>query len=471
MRQAFYIDNGSNKDLPNYLTRILPSEINSCDIDQVAFWLIDMSDWQKGWGSLCSIRANLQASFYLKPVVYLMDTSEVPGEISRAADGKIDAFSLTQAGIEDWISKLESINRWIDHLSSRGDTADSNVAFKVLRLIASRNVELKPLKTVRRVSGYVYPLLEPLFAKRDTGALEILSFLKIQSLLSERFATKAHFCAHCSSAFLNFKETCPHCKSDDLRVDELVHHFKCAYTSELSDFQQGDRLVCPKCERHLRHIGVDYDKPSTVSHCNECDHRFQDAIVMTDCYGCGRSSEPANQDVRQINNYSISALGQTAAYYGLDALFTSLLESEMHLYSASAFKDFFFVELSRINRYKKTESSLAMIHFIGLESLYTDLGNKAKQVFSELSSIFKAVFRDSDIITAHNESIFYVLMTETSYDSAHIGIARLEESVSALFENNLKANFKVRVQIQKIDSDLNLDVALEQFLISVGEAS
>lgn len=281
---------------------------------------------------------------------------------------------------------------------------------------------LKPVMTIRRSVGYVYSILEPLFESHGIGVLDTLSFFNSQSLLNEMFSTKAHFCGHCGSAFLNFKETCPDCSSDDLSIDELVHHFKCAYTAELFDFLQGEKLVCPKCERTLRHIGIDYDKPSTISHCNQCNHRFQETVVMTDCYGCGRSAEPTNQDVRQISNYSITAIGQTAAYYGLDVLFTNILENEMQLYSANAFRNFYCVEAARMARYKISESSLAMINFVGLDNLYINLGRKAAQIFVELSAIFKAVFRESDVITAHNESIFFVLMTETSFDNANRAI-------------------------------------------------
>ena len=469
MRQAYILKNLNDEQqgqgLSIDLNILTMADIENKDATEIAFLIIDMRNWQKGWETLCTLRQHLTADIYLKPVVFLMDSIDVPNEIKQAADGHIAFSALNQPLIDEWASKLEPINLWIDRLTDRESTSDSNLSFKILRIIASRNMELKPITTIRRTSGYVYPILEPLFGVRDTGVLETLNFLQSQSLLTEKFVTKAHFCGHCSSAFLNFKEVCPHCSSDDLTIDELVHHFKCAYTAELSEFHQGDRLVCPKCELPLRHIGVDYDKPSTVSRCNQCNHRFQDAQVMTDCYSCGRSAEPSNQVIQNINAYTVSAIGQNAAYYGLDALFTNLLESELHLYSATAFKEFFRVEVARIERYKVSTSSLGMINFKELDSLYLRLGKKAQQVFAELSAIFKIVFRESDVITAHNESIFFVLMTETNSESAITAMERLNVSVKALFENNLDVTLDIKTLIKAVDTEIDLGATLESFLI------
>lgn len=465
MRQAYYIANQSDQTLPVDIANIALADIESLVSSQIAYWLVDMRDWQKGWTTLCFIRGHLSPLIYLKPVIFLLESTDMPTEVKAASDGHINLTALSEHVIEDWASKVEPINLWIDRLSSHRELSlDSNLSFKVLRLVGSRNIELKPIATVRRTSGYVYPIIEPLFGKRDTGAMDTLSFLKHQALLTDVFVTRAHFCGHCGSAFLNFKETCPHCGTDDLDMAELVHHFKCAYTAELAEFQQGDRLICPKCELQLRHIGVDYDKPSTICRCNQCNHRFQDTVVMTDCYSCGRSAEPTNQEVRRISAYTISAIGQNAAYHGLDALFTNLLDSEFHLYSANAFRDFFRVEVARISRYKISSSSLAMINFKELDNLYVSLGRKARQVFGELSVIFKAIFRESDVITARNESIFFVIMTETNYDNAKRAMARLDDSVKSLFENNLNIALEVNIMIKEINTELDLETTLESFL-------
>jgi len=185
---------------------------------------------------------------------------------------------------------------------------------------------------------------------------------------------------------------------------------------------------------------------------------------MVACYNCGRSTEPENQIVKVIQSYSVSAIGLNAAEYGLEALFTNILDSELRLYSINAFHDFFHVEAARIRRYKISSSSLAMIQFRDIDQLYIKLGGRAQEVFAELSAIFKSVLRQSDIITARNESIFFVIMTETKKQEAYRAIERLQEDVVALFKNNLDFSPRLVISIEAIDEQMDLEKTLEDFL-------
>jgi len=444
---------------------ISKEEIDKKDSDDVAFWLIDMHNWQEGWNTLCTIRRNLSPKIYLKPVLFIVDSSNIPDEIINASDGNLPLSNYSILLLEEWVSRVNHTNQWIANLHL--DNSDSNIAFRVLRIIASRHIELEPVTTIRRHSGYVYPILEPLFTKRDSGILDTLSFLESQHLLSTRFISRAHFCSHCDSAFLNFKETCTQCGADDIHSDELVHHFKCAYTAEMAQFRKGDRLSCPKCERELKHIGVDYDKPSIIYNCNQCNHSFQDPKIMTECFNCGRQSEPENQEHRTIYAYTASAIGRNAADYGMDTLFTNILETELNLFSESAFRDFFRIELSRINRYNISNSTFALIHFGDIEKLYIKLGNQARNIFQALSNIFKSVLRHSDVISAKNETLFLVIMTETSLEHSQIACDRLKKEINELFKSNLDFQPQINILTKAFTDNLELDPILEKFLNDV----
>ncbi len=464
MRKPYYIQTSGSKLACGGIETTTIDKIESIPYTDVAYWLIDMRIWQEGWEILCQIRRHLCPAIYLRPVLFIIDSDTIPAEIVTASDGNIHRSSCDERLLEEWVSRVDHINQWSSHLNNASSGSDTNIAFKALRLISSRNIELEPITTIRRHSGYVYPLLEPLFAKRDSGVLETLDFLESQHLLNGRFISRAHFCGHCASAFLNFKETCPQCASDDIQSDELVHHFKCAYTAEITNFRKEDRLVCPKCERELKHIGVDYDKPSIIYNCNSCSHRFQDPTIMTACYNCGRQAEPENQQTRTVQAFSISAIGKNAADYGLDTLFTNILDSELNLFSEKAFNDFLRIEQSRIKRYKVSNSSLVLIRFSDLDNLYIKLGANAVEVFHELSIIFKSILRHSDVITAKNETIFFVILTETRVEHAQRAVERLQTSVHELFTNNLDFSPAMSTEIKEINPELNLGTVLEEFL-------
>jgi GGDEF domain-containing protein len=365
--------------------------------------------------------------------------------------------------IEKHVGDFEYINQWIDALPNSNEL-DNNIAFKILRFIASRNKEFAPVLSVADMTGFLYPQLQPFFERRDIGILQTIDFLHAQNLLISHFFKKAYFCSHCDCAFLNFEEICPHCSSNDLNMDELIHHFKCAYTGASPDFKRGDDLVCPKCDKALRHIGVDYDKPSTVYRCNQCAHSFQEPLVTSTCYNCGRTTEPENQVLRTIQSYSISSIGENAARYGMESLFANILETEIKLTPFASFNDFYNVEVARIQRYKKSTSSLVLFGFENLNELYIQLGKRAQNIFVELSAVFKSVLRSSDLITARNESVFIVIMTETDVVSAERAVERLKEGVEALFENNLDYKPTLFTRIHEVGPELSPEKMLEQFL-------
>lgn len=469
MRQPYYVTAEYARETPIDIKTVTLEEIHSCDFSEVSFWLIDMSDQRLGWDILSEIRRDVLPVVYLRPVVFWLGGDDLHSDIVNAAEGNIYAGTLTESVVIEWSERLQPINQWIERLPDATSGGDTNIAFRVLRLLAAGRKELAPVTTTRRHTGYVYPVLDPLYGIRDASIVETLSFLESQKLISGQFINKAHFCSQCDSAFLNFIESCPDCRSQNIRSDELIHHFKCAHTAELEEYKQGNSLVCPKCDQTLHHIGVDYDKPSIVYHCNDCNNVFQDPLVLSSCYHCGWTIEPEHQVLRSIYSYTITALGQNAAMYGMEALFSSILDSKLRLHSLDDFKRFFDIEDARIQRYKVSSSSLVMIRLKELDTLYIRLGHRAKDVFTELSAVFRAVLRRSDVITARNETIFFVIMTETSAENAARAVERLEEGITALLKNNLEFTPEVIADIKPIVGGMDINATLEEFLRNHGD--
>jgi len=463
MKQPCLITTSRIGDNNINLSTIHPDAIDNIDSSRTSFWLVDMSNPRTGWDTVCKLRSNPYPAIYLRPIVYLMGIDTIPDEIYHAANGHIKGETLSQKTLDSWASRLEPVNLWIEKLEQPDTSKDTNIAFRMLRLTACDDKEIIPTTTTRINSGFVYPLLEPLFSKEDTSVFDTLNFLLEQKLVSNHFVSKSHFCGHCESAFLNFKETCVQCNSEDIQSDEIIHHFKCAYTGKLADFRNRDELTCPKCERTLQHIGVDYDKPSVIFSCNNCTHTFQEPEIQATCFSCGRTSSPENLTHRTIYSYTISAIGKNAAIYGLDSLFTRIMESKLRLTALPVFKEFFAIEASRIQRYQISTSSLTLIHMINMSSIYIRMGHNAKELFEELSVIFRTTLRTCDIITALNESTFFVIMPETAPVHAERAVERLNERITELLGSNLNFTPKITSEIFQIDASIELDKTLEEF--------
>jgi GGDEF domain-containing protein len=448
------------RSLPHISEHALVEVANNC-----FGFVVHYEDDQQADRLLQLIRQNDNPNVYLRAVVLLHSNSLTPNFIRHRFDHVTTQDDFVDAQLSDLQSKFVKLNTWISKIPNNDNTlSDVSIRFRVLRLMASRNARCIPNATIHDKRGFEYSLLSALFTESDGGVEQVLGFLQSQQLLKDAFVKKAHFCPHCDSAFLNFKETCPDCSSDNLERDELIHHFKCGHTEAISAFIGKNRLQCPKCEDDLRHIGVDYDKPSTISTCQECSRSFQDPEVKADCFACHRTISSDDLILRVMSAYSVSAIGVSAARFGLDALFTSILQTEFKLYSNAEIRQFIVVEKARIERYKKTETSLAVIHFANLEALFSRLGRKTEQVFKEISAVFKSVFRESDLITAKNESLYAVVMTETSVENAKQAIARLDDSIRNLFENSLDFTLHVNTDVTNIKDTDDLDAVIDKFI-------
>jgi hypothetical protein len=82
------------------------------------------------------------------------------------------------------------------------------------------------------------------------------------------------------------REECPECRSPELREEQYMHHFRCAYQGIESDFRRGDKLICPKCRQELSHFSVDYDKPGAVMLCGRCKHTSSEPAIGFVCLDC-----------------------------------------------------------------------------------------------------------------------------------------------------------------------------------------
>jgi CheY-like chemotaxis protein len=104
--------------------------------------------------------------------------------------------------------------------------------------------------------------------------------------LQREFFDRFHFCYRCGSSRMHVREECPECRSPELREEQYMHHFRCAYQGIESDFRRGDKLICPKCRQALSHFSVDYDKPGAVMLCGRCRHTSSEPAIGFVCLDC-----------------------------------------------------------------------------------------------------------------------------------------------------------------------------------------
>lgn len=126
------------------------------------------------------------------------------------------------------------------------------------------------------------------------------------------FEERIHLCPKCFGSHLFYMETCPQCGSSNLKDEPVLHHFRCANISPESSYAYGGELRCPKCHRFLRHIGVDYDRPSNVYNCRQCNHAFMHTRMKVYCSTCNSKFSPAELLANDIYTYEYTPDGVLA---------------------------------------------------------------------------------------------------------------------------------------------------------------
>lgn len=449
---------------PIEVTSITAAQLNEKAPTDTELFLIEGANLTNLEKICRSIRQNPCPAVYLRPIIAINCLKKLPGHLDRICDGQIADGNLTDFTFQHIKDIGFPINKTIEALPDFSQRTNTNIAFKILRYLLTREIDLTPYRSSLTIYGLHYPEIEIFLGRKDESIFNILDFLEEQRLLYSSFFEKTHICNQCRSSFLNFQEVCPQCSSADLHSESLIHHFSCAHVAPEPDFKQGPTMVCPKCSKQVTHLGVDYDRPSTVFECNSCQFTSQDPLISTTCFHCGAKSTPEDLIIRTIKSYEITGLAENAAVYGLDTLFKRILSKEIKILPLHAFKTVLGLEIERIKRYKISTSSLVLFQLTDMDKLYLQLGRRTKDIFGEMSLIVKSVLRTSDITTSLNESTFLSLMPETPIQGAEIALTRLKENFVALFESNLQRKIDIHTNAVNLSGDDTMDTLIETLI-------
>jgi GGDEF domain-containing protein len=301
------------------------------------------------------------------------------------------------------------------------------------QLTALKHDIIAPVLNPERRLGHSYPDVSPAVppGDHDRDCLERLASL---GFLSREIQNRVRVCPSCFTGRLNFREVCPQCQSVRFHQQDIINCFRCGRNGPVSEFRQGGKLVCPKCSHTLRHIGVDYEKPSYLNTCLNCDHMFPEAFVQVQCLHCGESCEPMDTIDTPIYNYELTPLVQQAIYEGSLAgsrIENVLRNDETGVYSRSFFEFELERERVRASRYH-SPFSLLMLRIEGFSALAAQQPGESQHY---ADSIFQAVSHDLrplDTTCIWDEDILAILLPSTPPDRAKVLSQRIYETVTGL---------------------------------------
>jgi hypothetical protein len=401
---------------------------------------------------------------YLNPL-FVICRHQVNLFISNNADG---CYWSSEELVEQYYNCTDQIFKKIALQEKLVDTSyDLLITNKILRYIHSRDLKsLTPFLYPNSALGYDYPFVGILFQTNLSNNTDIIAFLKKlekENYFKSTFVDYVYQCNHCYATHLIYREVCPKCESADVEQKDLIHHFSCAYVGPKDDFTaQNHELICPKCDKRLKHIGVDYDKPSSISTCNTCEHVFQDVKINAKCTNCGHDNEVEKLLKKEISTFQVTSKTYFAAEHGVYA-FNVSLDSIQGTVPIDVFKIMLGYEIERL-KLAKINSNLACIKLLNATEIFEKLGKDTKiGLWADLIQIIRSTIKKSDILAFDSAYTLLFSLNETAFNDAQEEVRKLAILIKKLIKDNLDGvnvsihfNVKPIVTHQTFDEQINL---------------
>lgn len=292
--------------------------------------------------AIFSIHPLLERSAGLKPIFVTDKLRSKLGIFAEVIDGY--AASPTSPSVTNKIEQIyQNIQEMgIVHQVGWVDTKEAVLIHSFRFIISRKKFKMTPLLSEGSTSGYIIPFMEVL---ERAGILDIslrrifqLKLIELGYMRRTRFLNKVYLCPKCQHSHILFVEVCPNCKTSDIQSQSVIHHFRCANVSPEDTYMVDGMLKCPKCGKYLRHIGVDYDRPTDIYICNSCTHHFITPDMNAICARCKETFNTAQLVPYDIYEFELTAKG-IHAFASNEAYLTLQKDIEVGISSYENFAD------------------------------------------------------------------------------------------------------------------------------------
>lgn len=401
-------------------------------------------------------RGNHNPEFYLKPIFLINYKESSDPYINHLHDGVL----LTLNQIPDKVKVIRELFVRTTHLDNHpSNSFEVQVLKKVFNFMYTREIKsLHPIPDVSSSIGYTYPAVSVNFDNfEESKVLEILEWATKEDLIWPDFFDRVYLCNNCGTGHLSFREICPACESANMRSEDLVHHFSCGNIGPISDFKNkiDSSLTCPKCTKTLRHIGVDYDKPSIINHCLNCNENFQDYLVKAKCVYCKADTEVQYLVPRNLSVFRLTKKGRNAAISGIVTSEYNLADEIHGAVSMTVFSTMMHYELERIKSNTSLNTNLAVIYIENIFDLLKKLGKtKEKAFLTELVHIIRESITPADFISISNPSVIAICINDELLINAQVMVQKIVDKLEEIVFNNFN-KFQLVMHTQTVELNKN----------------
>jgi hypothetical protein len=391
----------------------VPASIGVNAVEAEAIVVRSNSDWTQAF----EMRA--------RPGGHLLPIIDLTGR--RNADADCHGPDEQKSVILAFSQRRQGVAAWVRH--------SRDPAIRLLAYIFVRDKTLhagyEPDR--RECVGYGHPLLLPV-----TSLREVAERLAAAGHLNRTFFDRLHCCDRCESARLSVREECSSCRSSALDTVTILHHYRCSYSGPVGDFRTEDeRLVCPKCERELRHYGTDHERSGTAMRCQACGHFRSEPAVGFVCLDCGTHYDGNSVRTRDFNHYSISETGVALLHAPVARPLHTL--SELHQVTPLAI----IRELNRALADNRLGFVLCQLGYLNERALALQRGTEAFELAREAFLAGLRVRLPTGSLVCAGRTYDHVFLPDVSKNDSQVLLAKTIEKTAGELTLDLGADVQV----------------------------
>ncbi len=155
--------------------------------------------------------------------------------------------------------------------------------------------------------GYSYcSSLREIGISECDGLEDVLRELVREGILKAEPHDNIAVCGRCGSHRLIIRPVCPYCGSINFHKTTVIEHLACGYSGPETDFKTpSGEMICPKCGKKLRAIGVDYLRTADVYLCSDCGEFFSIPELKFVCTECGKENSVKDLRITRVYRYKV----------------------------------------------------------------------------------------------------------------------------------------------------------------------
>jgi GGDEF domain-containing protein len=288
-----------------------------------------------------------------------------------------------------------------------------NLAFKLLcyMWLHSDSI-LEPMRQPQSSRLYVYPLLQAWGIAPEDCFSWLNGIRQNNWIETDHLVNRIRLCPDCHCGHLNYIDICPSCKNIDIGNRSSLHCFNCGHVGAKDDFKKLTSLQCPNCLQHLRHIGVDYDRPIENQHCNNCEHIFVEAQVEAQCLQCGQAHAIDALHVRNVYGFKLTSQGRILAIQGKKHTLFSLSAGEQMSLQQLLWLIDWQNKLAKRHKHTHTLLCIQLINFN--QFLQSEGEAKALMQLDAFQDRLRSIVRVTDACTNYTDNGLLILLPMTN---------------------------------------------------------